>query len=134
MSGTPTEQVLRYLSTYEMKACPRDEQFGFSVADELLYLADTVKMPGWVSIRAASCVLKWYPQSGFSNYVSWVSDPESAGLARVVVSELDQLAEAQAHELAIHVLEGPLIDWAKPKLAVSKHASVRQLVSTLHKP
>ena len=132
--GSPTERVHRHLLAHEMKTCPKDEQFGFPVGPELVHLAETVKLPGWVSIRAAACLMQWYPTTGYGHYRSWVSSPETAGLARVVVTEIDYLSEEKAYELAAAALESDLADWAKTQLAASKYVRLRQLAATRSTP
>ena len=129
-----TERVHRHLLAHEMKECPKDERFGFPVGPEMVHLAETVTLPGWVAIRAATCVIRWYPESGYGHYHNWVDAPDMAGLVRVLVAEIDSLSETKAVELASAVLESPLAEWARTQLRKSKYVRLRQLATSLDKP
>jgi len=126
------ETVKRGLSAYESQGCPTNERLGFDPGPHFVDLAETVKMPPWVAIRAASCVVRLHSHLGEGHFIQWVSHPGWAGLGRVVLERLDDLPEAMALSVASEALKGDLASHARTQLKESKYVRVRQLLAIEH--
>lgn len=122
--------VLKMLSSYEDMGCPHLAGIAFDPGPHLVDLAETVEMPPWVSIRAASCVMRYHHNDVADHLVHWVSKPEWGGLARVVIAHLDFLSEPDALTVAESALAGPMEDYARRALSTSKYARVRKAVAS----
>jgi hypothetical protein len=75
---------------------------------ELADLAEADVSPPWAPIRAASCLVTLFPDEETAARVRpWMADPARAGLALVVVGELDVMPTSAAAELARAALASP---------------------------
>lgn len=103
-------------------------------ADSLAHLAEHVGSPPWVGIRAARCrvaLAASAPATADPDPVllAWVTDPDLAGLAGVVLARVHTLPEPHRRPLAAAALAGPLADDARRALATSPDAALRALAT-----
>ena len=96
------------------------------VAD-LLFVANHADQPPWASTRAARCLAMNHGDAAKAELLGWMADPSAKGLALMLLTELDQLPEALALELAQAALAGPLADEARPRIAKAENATIRAL-------
>lgn len=96
------------------------------VAD-LLFVANHADQPPWASTRAARCLALGHGEAAKAELLGWMADPAAKGLALMLLTELDQLPEPLAMELAQAALAGPLADEARPRIAKAENATIRAL-------
>jgi hypothetical protein len=74
----------------------------------LVEIAEEATAPPWAGMRAASCLARLYSAESLPSMETWILDESKAGLALVVLGELDHMPEATARKLAKLALErGP---------------------------
>lgn len=102
------------------------------VLDALVRVADEVSMPPWVAPRAAACVGRRLDEPLAREAAArWIGDPDRAGLALVVLDQLDVAPADTAVSLArlAHARREDARFWgyAAPRLRRSPHAEVARL-------
>lgn len=95
--------------------------------DALRDAAETVTMPPWAPLRAATCLAELAPERASAAAVRWVQQPERVGLGLAVLQVEARLSPTDAQALAEAALAGPRPDLARPILARSQRASLRAL-------
>ncbi|MDP2306786.1 MAG: hypothetical protein Q8P18_12250 [Pseudomonadota bacterium] len=106
---------------------------GPEVRDELIALAEGDVQPGYVSIRAADCLIAGFAVDAvvIERASAWVADPDKAGLAIVVASGVDGFTAEGALTIARAALAGPDAGMRARmirRLARSEHLDVRKVV------
>ena len=94
----------------------------------LISVTNHVEMPPWVGVRAAHCLTSRHAAAAEPTLTAWVTDPNTRGLAILVLDELNTLPEPLALRLATATLSGPHAADAQKRLPNSVHPSVRALV------
>ncbi len=98
-------------------------------AATLLQIAEEVKSPPWVGMRAAGCAVERASEPAVeAALIRWVSEEQLAGLGMLAVNLLDRMPEDVAGRVATAALEGPISDRARDEIAGSAHQSVRELL------
>lgn len=103
---------------------------GPGMRDELIALAEGDVQPGYVSIRAAECLISEFPGDALvvSRAAAWVGDPERAGLAIVVAAAVDGFAVEDGVTIARAAVAGPLRERLSGRLLRSGRVEVRKVV------
>ena len=114
---------------HEAPLCSSLADLSENVADDLVWLVDNAKLPPWVGIRAAQCVVREHTEAKADTIDTWVSDPKYKGVAMLTFGLLDELPEAAAIRFTTIALESPMADEARKRLADSAHLSVANLVN-----
>ena len=71
-----------------------------------LYVIETVSKPAYAPMRAAECVIRGHAEAASDTLVSWVSDPDKAGLGALVRANSERLPdEVRARVEAVPVPE-----------------------------
>lgn len=90
---------------------PTCEQLDALTSDPVgtyLYLVQNAQQPAWVGMRAASCLMHAHTEAATPYLEQWVVDPDTRGLAILVIGQLDELPLELATSLATKALtEGP---------------------------
>ena len=107
------EEVVRALSQRDPVSCEKIEALTPAPVDTLLEVVDTVRMPPWAPMQAASCLLKHHPTDVRERLDGWVTDPALKGLGRLVLAELD----AMPVEVSVPVARAALERGSEPELA-----------------
>jgi len=125
------ERLIRALSVRDpAPSCETiDEAAGLGAAATLIEVAETVESPPWAGMRAAACVTERHVAEGREALSRWVAEERFAGLARVVISGLEAMPEADAVQLAREALNGPAAAAAKAQLGRSERPALRALVT-----
>ena len=121
--ASPT--LTQYFSSHDDRDCPSANRWGEGLAEQMVQIAQTVQMPPWVGIRAATCVTQAYGDQQKEALARWVSERQWAGLGRAVILELSQVEEALALQLVEMALVGHLEEFAIRHLEQSVHEKVR---------
>lgn len=95
-----------------------------------LYVVQTVSMPPTVPMRAAACLLDQHAEAAAPQIKAWMDAPETAGLARLVLSRLDRLPEALAVACVERALKTELAEDARAAAGDSSHPGVQALSAT----
>ena len=102
---------------------------------DLLGLAQGDQMPPWVPMRAAECVLSLYATDITlkDTLLPWMTDPERAGLALLVLDHIDLLPLESATPLAAAAATAADPTWAarfRDRISRSTRPEVRAVVDT----
>lgn len=103
------EAVYRALSVrHDPPSCEALDAMSSAPVETYLYLVQNAQQPAWVSMRAASCLMNAHTEEARPYLEQWVVDPETRGLAILVIGQLDNLPLELATTLATKALtEGP---------------------------
>jgi len=124
------ESLRRALMTRDQApACTQLLQMSDALISDLQWLMDHVKAPPWVGVRAAQCILQLQGDKEVQRVIGWVQDPAKAGLALLVLGELDMLTEESALQIAQAAMKGPHAARVTPHIHKSVHPQVRALES-----
>lgn len=96
--------------------------------DALRDAAETLTMPPWAPLRAATCLAELAPERASAAAVRWVQQPERVGLGLAVLQVEARLSATDAQAIAEAALTGPRPELVRPILARSERASLRALV------
>jgi hypothetical protein len=95
---------------------------------DLVWLMDNVHQPPWVGMRAADCLMNNHLTTETERVHTWVANPETKGLALLVLGRLDALPAPLAQSLAKAMLAGPHRSLIAPRLLESAHIELRAMV------
>lgn len=87
--------------------CAAVEALSPEPAAALKAVVEKAPMPPWAGMRAALCLLEGHASTEGPLFVSWTTHPETAGLARLVVSRIDTLPQPVADAVTVAALAGP---------------------------
>lgn len=123
------QSLFELLRLRDAPGCANLGAAGEAQRDALLALTAT-ESPPYVPLRAADCLVAAYAADPVAQGAmrGWMTDPEAAGLAMLVVTRLDALPEPLAVELARAALTTPDARWKgrfSERIAKSTSASVR---------
>ena len=93
-----------------------------------VYVVNTMKVPPYAPMRAAGCLISGHPEAATGAMQGWMRDPETQGLARLVLANLEKLPEPVAVDVVQAGLVGPLAETVAEAAAESKHTAVKSLV------
>lgn len=97
-------------------------------AEQLARYTDPTLQPASVPVRASACLVERFPESVAGIALPWMTDPERAGLALVVLNGIDRLPEPSAVQLARAALANPeLAPRATRFVRAAARPSVREL-------
>ena len=74
---------------------------------DLTYVVENVTRPPWAGMRAAACLAELYPTEAQPDFVRWVQDPKTKGLAFLLAGQIKRLPDPVAIEVAQAGLSGP---------------------------
>ena len=90
-------------------------------------VVETVQMPPWAPMRAASCLLE-QPENARDDAMAWLAHPNKRGLAMLVVARLDHYPEPLALDLGRAALAGPWSADARRRLRSATNPRLRALL------
>ena len=108
-------------------ACDELEALSSEPETALIAVIEHVTMPPYVGIRAATCLIDGASIELTPTLVRWVSDPNTAGLATLVLTEIAALPVEVAHPIAAAALAGPHRETAQRLLTDSTDPHIQQL-------
>ena len=101
-------------------------------------VANTVTMPPWVPMRAARCVAlnAQSDPASWATIQQWMSNPETAGFALVVMQNVDHFGAEKAERLGELAVQRASADerfarLVRPSMLASKHGAVVKLSARL---
>lgn len=74
---------------------------------DLVFIAENIPLPPQAGMLAASCVLSDHAEAGVETLVQWSTNPETAGLARLVFGKLGVLSPQVSAAVREAALAGP---------------------------
>lgn len=74
---------------------------------DLVFIAENIPLPPQAGMLAASCVLSDHAEAGVETLVQWSTNPETAGLARLIFGKLDVLPTDVSVAVREAALAGP---------------------------
>lgn len=120
--------MIRALSVRDGEpSCAEVEALSPDPVASMRQIVATVQMPPTVPMRAASCLLRGHGAEIEADLLSWVSAPETLGLAQLVAGDIDSLPPDLGKRVAERALAGPLAEKLQPKLAESANAEIKAL-------
>ena len=124
------DAVYRALSVRDgAPACAEVEALASDPVASLLAVVEHATRPPWAGVRAAACLISGHAEAVREPMLAWVTGPDTGGLARLVVGQLDAMPEPLAVELATAALAGPHADFLQKGVEGSAHPGVVALVS-----
>ncbi|MEC7987914.1 MAG: hypothetical protein VX278_22290 [Myxococcota bacterium] len=78
-----------------------------NLREELTYVVENVSRPPWAGMRAAACLAELFPNESKTDFVRWVKDPNTKGLAFLLAGQLEKLPDPVAIDVAEAALSGP---------------------------
>lgn len=132
------QSLLELLRLRDAPGCANLGAAGEAQRDALVALT-AVESPPYVPLRAADCLVAGYAADPVAQGAmrGWMTDPEAAGLAMLVVTRLDALPEPLAVELARAALTTADSRWKSrfsERIAKSGNAAVRATLDTSPAP
>lgn len=124
------DAVTLALSSRDAVSCESIEALTATPTATLVEVVQTVQMPPWAPMRAADCLIERHPLEIREQLDQWVTDPNLAGLNRLVLGKLDVMPVEVAVPVARKALEGSDPELARARVGASKVAEVRAVVVT----
>jgi hypothetical protein len=120
--------MIRLLSTKDSPpACGDVEALSPSPVSALQHIVVGVSRPPTVAMRAADCLIVGHGAEVPAVLQQWVVDPNTRGLALLVLDRLDRVPAPVALEVAKAALSGPHAGLASPRIARSAYPEVKAL-------
>lgn len=105
---SPEAKVYSSLLPREMQtSCATLTEDLESPAKTLNRIVETVTMPPWVPMRAATCMLDEHLDEAIPFVQDWLRNTETAGLAKLVQRRIDRMPTLAAEPIQKTALEGP---------------------------
>ena len=142
-SDDVSDAVYQQLSQRHGTTCEALWELGEATAvrDGLLKVATEATMPPWAPLNAAGCLMERLgtDEDTYALVKGWMLDSDKAGLALVVVQNVDTLEEAKALELAKLAVARAQLDprfalYAQPALQKSKFKTIVDLAPNMVVP
>jgi len=123
-----TRPVYRALSRRDGGlSCDEIEALTETPVTTLMYIVDNAKQPPWAPMRAAECLTLNHHAELQPHLQRWLTQPETTGLAIMVVNHLDDLPLETAQRLATISLEGPLAEELKTRINRLKRDQIKKM-------
>ena len=74
---------------------------------DLVFISENIPLPPQAGMLAANCVISDHAEAGVETLVQWATNPETAGLARLVFGKLDVLPAEVSAAVRESALAGP---------------------------
>jgi hypothetical protein len=123
------DAVYRALSSRDPVSCATVEALTPTPAATLLQVVDTATMPPWAPMKAADCLVRNHPADVRERMALWVTDPELAGLGRLVLGQLDAMPLEISVEVARKALVGSDPALARQRALASTRPEIRAAVT-----
>jgi hypothetical protein len=97
----------------------------------MLQVVETVHMPPMAPMRAASCLMDGHAADPAvaTAVISWMSKPETLGLALLVAERIDALPAELARQAATQGLAGPHAAKLRERLVQSQNPEIKALLA-----
>ena len=124
------EAIIRALSVRDpVPACADIEALTQTPVPTLVEVVDHATMPPWVGIRAADCLVQNHSAEIEAELLSWVSTPQTKGLAILALNQLDVMPSELAVKVATTAVEGPLAATARPRIARASDETLKAIAA-----
>lgn len=130
LANPDLDAVVLALSARDAVSCESIEALTSTPTATLVEVVDTVQMPPWAPMRAANCLIERHALEIHPQLDQWVTDPNLAGLNRLVLGKLDVMPVEIAVPVARKALEGTDPELARTRIGASKVTEIRAVVVT----
>ena len=105
--------------------CEAVEALAADPVATLISVVEHASQPPWVGVRAAHCLATRHADVAAPTLRAWITGDNTRGLALMLASEIDQIPEAVAVDLAVAGLAGPHADALRPRLEKASSPAIR---------
>ena len=110
------QKILPSLTSRHSIPCQELSKTSF---DSFYFIVENIQTPPWAAMRAAQCMLEIYPAEGTEIYKKWMNEPDTLGLAILIVNQIEQLPNDVLNTLFPHLSTSPHLE--KIKTTILSH-------------